>query len=122
MGPFMADGDVMNLLAMLFLAISLAASGGGQLGAVGSSLSPIVPIVASSEAPGQNSVSARVCLNQAGAAIPGGILCHSDKRNWEEASEEAAPSWLRLHLRPAVTTVEAGREPAPDLDPPRSLS
>ncbi|MCG6113704.1 MAG: hypothetical protein MEQ84_00780 [Mesorhizobium sp.] len=107
----------MKLLSMLFLAFSLIAAGGAQFGTFGSNSGALV--AASAAVPGQNTASTRMCLNKSGAAFPGAILCQSDKRHSDEASGETPPSWFLLQLRPAVAAIGDGREPSPDLDPPR---
>jgi len=113
----MVDARTMKLLSMLFLAFSLVVAGGAQFVTYGSSGGALV--AASAAAPAQSSASTRMCLNKSGAAFPGALLCQSDKRQSDEANSETPPSWLLLQLRPALAAIGDGREPSPDLDPPR---
>jgi len=121
MGPFDADTGMMRLIALLFLALTVVATGDGFLS---HAAAPLVHAHAheSVEQAQGTVVVARSCFQRSGIAGPSGVICQADKRasdNVPQTTEQE--SLVSRAVWPAAVSGD-GIDPTPALDPPRLLS
>jgi hypothetical protein len=111
----------MRILAVLFLALTLAMTGQPAFAGQTQFASPVLANTGALSGVAEGA-TARACVNRQAVPVQGILLCMVDKRPSANAEAEAVrPRSIERRSWPAAVLGD-GRNPMPDLGPPRRYS